>query len=460
MADGEQTVKKEIVGEEPPSMAELMCMLVAIQQGMAAVRQELSAGLNTVRHENEQFTEAQCAMLRKEMKEELGAMADAMQATAGQVRKMSAQLHSTHPVGSWRAPGWQSETDEESEGDEKENPPRTVSPPCPPLAQPTATPSKTASPPHQRKARSPPAAAPPRAFPQPAAASSVPPRRHKPQEFDGRVSLEAYLAQFEFLARAQGWGQEERALNLVSSLKGPALEVLSQLTPAQQESYADVVSVLERRYGNKHQAEVFRARFRARVRGRGETLQQLAQDLEYLVRKAYPRASEETAVLLLRDQFIDALEDAQLQIYVKQAHVADLQEALVRALEFESFVNTSAGRSRTDAERNQRFRRSRAKDGPGRNRAKPFRGACWNCKQTGHKRQDCRQSPAPNRPRSVEREGQYVYQPCCWDCGQLGHLSRSCPQIAQAGRRTRAGNTARLGSGAAHQPSSPRPHSR
>lgn len=274
------------------------------------------------------------------------------------------------------------------------------------------------------------------------------------------MSLEAYLAQFEVVARAQGWSQEERALNLVTSLKGPAVEVLSQLTPAQQESYTDVVGVLERRYGHQYQAEVYRARFRARVRGRGETLQQLAQDLEHLMRKAYPRASEETATLLMRDQFIDALEDAQSQIYVKQAHVANLQEALARALEFESFVKTSAGRSRTDSERNQRYRRSRAKDGPGRSRARPFRGACWNCKETGHRKQDCRRSPAPARSHSAEQVGQYVYQPCCWGCGQLGHLSRSCPQKTQAGRRTRAGNTAWLGSGAAHQPSSPRPHSR
>ncbi|MPC68538.1 hypothetical protein E2C01_062740 [Portunus trituberculatus] len=255
---------------------------------------------------------------------------------------MSAQSYSTHPVSSGLESGWRGETDEESEGDETENSPQTVSPPCPPLALLAADPLKTASPPHQRKARSPPAAFPPRASSQPVAAPSVPPKRPRPQEFDGRVSLEAYLAQFEV------------------------------------ESYTDVVGVLERRYGHQYQAEVCRARFRARVRGRGETLQQLAQDLEHLMRKTYPRASEETATLLMRDQFIDALEDAQLQIYEKQAHVANLQEALAWALEFESFVKTSTGRSRTDSKRNQRYRRSRVKDGPRKSRARPFRGACWN----------------------------------------------------------------------------------
>ena len=150
-------------------MAELMCMLVAIQQELTTVRHEVTTvgqGLITVRHENE----LQCATLKKEMKEELGAMADAMRATAGPVRRMSAQSHSAHPVGSGLASGWRGETDEESKGDETENTPRTVSPPCPPLALPTAAPL------HHRKARSPPAASPPRASSQPAAAPSAPPQ--------------------------------------------------------------------------------------------------------------------------------------------------------------------------------------------------------------------------------------------------------------------------------------------
>ncbi|KAG0730520.1 hypothetical protein GWK47_028086 [Chionoecetes opilio] len=110
----------------------------------------------------------------------------------------------------------------------------------------------------------------------PMSPSTVPHResagRRKPQDFDGGVSLEAYLAQFELLAEAQGWSSWARAVQLASSLKGPAVEVLSLLTPVQRSSYTSIVAVLERCYGHKHQAEAFRARFRARIRARGETL--------------------------------------------------------------------------------------------------------------------------------------------------------------------------------------------
>ena len=61
--------------------------------------------------------------------------------------------------------------------------------------------------------------------------------RRKPQEYDGRVPWDAYHAQFEILAEAQAWDSRGRAVQLVSSLKGVAVEVLSQLTLLQRTSY-------------------------------------------------------------------------------------------------------------------------------------------------------------------------------------------------------------------------------
>ncbi|MPC93067.1 hypothetical protein E2C01_088183 [Portunus trituberculatus] len=106
------------------------------------------------------------------------------------------------------------------------------------------------------------------------------PSRRKPSKFDGKVAWEAYLTQFELLANAQAWDEDECALQLVSSLRGAALEVLAHLTPVQRTSYTSV-------------AEVYRARLKARVRAVGEPLSQLAQDLETLVCRAYPAAAED-----------------------------------------------------------------------------------------------------------------------------------------------------------------------
>ncbi|MPC32072.1 hypothetical protein E2C01_025375 [Portunus trituberculatus] len=128
------------------------------------------------------------------------------------------------------------------------------------------------------------------------------------------------------------------AMQLVWALKGATLEVLNQLPAAQRSSYSKVTAALERRYGYQHQTEVFRTRFRVRVRSPGETVTRLAQDLEVLVRRAYPEASEEMITVLLWDQFVDVIDNQQLRIYVQQAHPKDFQEALTRGLELESFL--------------------------------------------------------------------------------------------------------------------------
>ncbi|KAK8373004.1 hypothetical protein O3P69_012493 [Scylla paramamosain] len=271
----------------------------------------------------------------------------------------------------------------------------------------------------------------------PSAASSTSRRlkdgtRRRPQEFDGTVSWEAYKTQFELLASARQWSRPEMAMQLVWALKGPALEVLNQLPAAQRCSYSKVTATLERRYGYQHQTEVFRTRFRARLRGPGETLTRLAQDLEVLVRRAYPEASEEMITILLRDQFVDAIDNQQLRIYVQQAHPKDLQEALARGLEMESFLRTT--RERPSG--NYVPQRVKAKKGAVQKAySSPspplgeFRGKCYSCGQQGHTKRYCPQGSSSGKAVNG-RAGQYQYKPCCWNCGQ-GHKTAECALVSQ-----------------------------
>ncbi|KAK3887148.1 hypothetical protein Pcinc_008738 [Petrolisthes cinctipes] len=145
-------------------------------------------------------------------------------------------------------------------------------------------PDNTVTPPSHRRLRAPvltplasPSSSPP---PQMAIPIGDYPRRRKPAEFD-------------MLANAQGWDKKERVLQLVACLRGTAVEVLSHLTLRQRMSYQCVLEAMQRKFGQHQQAEVYRARLKNRMRGRGESLLHLAQDLEALVRRAYPVAPEE-----------------------------------------------------------------------------------------------------------------------------------------------------------------------
>ncbi|MPC73291.1 hypothetical protein E2C01_067614 [Portunus trituberculatus] len=100
--------------------------------------------------------------------------------------------------------------------------------------------------------------------------------------------------------------------------------------------------MLRRHFGSVFQAEVYREQLKGRTHQQGESLPQLTQAVESLVHHVYPVVPEEMVTLLYRDAFIDALEDQQVAIYVKQAPPADVQQALARAMEFEAFLYTIA----------------------------------------------------------------------------------------------------------------------
>ena len=289
--------------------------------------------------------------------------------------------------------------------------------------------------------------------------------RRKPAEFDGKVAWEAYQAQFELLARGQEWSSKEMALQLVASLRGPALEILAHLPPAHRASYTRVAGALQQRFGSPYQSEVYRARLKGRVRQHGEQLPQLALDVETLVRRAYPAASEEMVVVLARDSFVDALQYPKMQMYVKQAHPVDLQAALAQALEYEAFTRSTGGAMATTPEptspRRQHFQTRRVQTQQAATRkdraagSREFRGACWRCGQVGHRRSECKEGRKTRslddlRPRSPT-------SPCCWNCGQQGHMRSSCTQLQDV--MLVGGNLDRLGAGATAQPPTVAPHS-
>ena len=65
----------------------------------------------------------------------------------------------------------------------------------------------------------------------------------------------------------------------------------------------------ESRFGSVHQQELHRSKFKSGIRCREGSLKELAEDLERLVRLAYPLVPEEMKDLLAKEQFTDAILD-------------------------------------------------------------------------------------------------------------------------------------------------------
>ncbi len=136
----------------------------------------------------------------------------------------------------------------------------------------------------------------------------------KPTIFDGRSSWEAYVTQFEIVAEINQWDGPDKAVFLATSLRGPALTVLSNLPSESRVHYPLLLAALESRFGNKRQSELHRMKLRNRVGRRDETLPELAEDIERLARLAYPEAPIEVLETLTKDQFIDALYDDEIRL--------------------------------------------------------------------------------------------------------------------------------------------------
>ena len=71
---------------------------------------------------------------------------------------------------------------------------------------------------------------------------------------------------------------------------------------------------LDTRFGLSHQTELNRMRLKARTWRRDESLAELAEDVENLVRLAFPEAAEVMVEVLAKDQFVDALRDEDMRL--------------------------------------------------------------------------------------------------------------------------------------------------
>ena len=107
--------------------------------------------------------------------------------------------------------------------------------------------------------------------------------------FDGTntAQFRPWIIQFEAIARHQGWTAGERVVRLVSSLTGPAANLLIGMTLGQLDNYNFLRTRLSRRYDPPEREEAHRAELRARTRRRNESADEFAENIKNLAQRAY-----------------------------------------------------------------------------------------------------------------------------------------------------------------------------
>ena len=231
------------------------------------------------------------------------------------------------------------------------------------------------------------------------------------------------------------WDDESKAAYLASSLKGPALVVLGNLSVEKRQNYAALTGALENRFGISHQTDLSRVRFKNRVKQREETLPKLSEDIERLSRLAYPDAPPSLQDVLARDQFIDSLPEEEIRLRLKQEKPQNLRKALELALELESFQLAARQRQRYaievtlgDATPSSTYVNNSLGRTPEIERVNASNSQIMKVVERLETTMErCMQNiltvMGDRRRRRSEQS--------CWKCGATTHLRRDCPELAR-----------------------------
>ena len=160
----------------------------------------------------------------------------------------------------------------------------------------------------------------------------------KPPKYDGTTPFETFWAQFQNCCSYNRWTKTEQLVYLRGSLEKEAGQVLWDYSTEVTNSLKKLTVTLKERFGGTNQADKFRMEVRHRRRKNGETLQSLHSDIRRLAALAFPELDHKARESIACDYFIDALDDPDFALKVRERSPANLDSALRIALQLEVWI--------------------------------------------------------------------------------------------------------------------------
>jgi len=240
----------------------------------------------------------------------------------------------------------------------------------------------------------------------------------KPDTYDGSVSLNEFLIQFQLIARANRWTEEAKTAILISCLRGKARVVLESVSDLENLSYGELKSKLELRFGETHSLQNYYSQFTNRRQKFGEDIASLGSDLERLSQLAYPECSQIIRDKIACAQFISALSDRFVSRTLQLEGITSLREAIVRAKTIKLIQESNFEQRR----KNINFEDKKKNGGNNNFNGNFNRGARDYKKNFENNSKGNDKKFKKNKFGESNNNGKE-----CWECGKEGHFRSECP---------------------------------
>ena len=151
----------------------------------------------------------------------------------------------------------------------------------------------------------------------------------KVSTFDGTntAQFRPWIIQFDAIARHQGWTAGERVVRLVSSLTGPAANLLIGMTLGQLDNYNFLRTRLSRRYDPPEREEAHR---------HNESADEFAENIKNLAQRAYPLADQNMLDNLVVERFREGYGNEELKKHLCLYPSTGLQDLIGACVRFEN----------------------------------------------------------------------------------------------------------------------------